>query len=271
MIDASIFGFQFFQYALIGGTITGITCALIGIFTLLRREALIGEGIAHLSLGGIAVGLFFGIYPLYTALIFSILAMLVITWIRRKGIAHSDAAIGLIIAFGLSTALILISLADGFNVELFTYLFGSILTITITDLTLISIISLAVIIFFIKFYKELLAMTFDEETARLSGVPVEPLTLVLNIIVALTIVLSIKVVGIFLVSALLIIPATTALQWGASFKKTMLISTIVAALSVFSGVMFSALYEVSSSGLIIFTALCIFIFSVAYTRLGDDV
>ncbi len=261
---------ELFKFALIGGCITALACSLVGFFTILRKEALIGEGIAHLSLGGVAIGLFLGIYPLYSALFLAIIAMMVLTYIRRKGIAHSDAAIGLIIAFGLSTALILISLADGFNVNLFDYLFGSILTISQTELTLICALAIGVIVFLGVFYKELLSLTFDEEAARLSGVPVDGLTFAFNVMVALTVVLSIKVVGIFLVSALLIIPGLTALQLKKSFSQSLIISGIIAVTSVITGVLFSAIFDVATSGLIIFISILMFIFAVIYSKLGDE-
>ena len=135
-----LFGFQFFQNALLGGTIVALACAWVGLFLILRKEAMIGDGIAHTAFGGIALGLFLGINPILTALLVSILAVLGISYMRKRGLAQSDSAIAVMLAVGFSTGLIIISLAGGFNVELFSFLFGSILTIDQTDLIIVSIL-----------------------------------------------------------------------------------------------------------------------------------
>ncbi|MCK4718400.1 MAG: metal ABC transporter permease, partial [Thermoplasmata archaeon] len=189
-----LLSYPFFQYALIGGCLAAVACALVGVFTLLRKEAMIGDGIAHASFGGIALGLYLGIYPIYTALLVSVVFMLAITYLRRKGIAESDAAIGIMLAFGFALGLVIISLSGGFQREIFSYLFGSILTITTQDLMVVGFLTLVVFLFLLFFYKEMLSMTFDEESARLSGIPVNFLSIAFDILVAVTIVLSIKAI-----------------------------------------------------------------------------
>ncbi|HDQ05334.1 MAG TPA: metal ABC transporter permease, partial [Candidatus Bathyarchaeota archaeon] len=168
--------FQFFQYALIGGVIVALVCAWVGLFLILRKEAMIGDGIAHTAFGGIALGLFLGVDPILTSLLVSVLAVLGISYMRRKGLAQSDSAIAVMLALGFSAGLIIISLAGGFNVELFSFLFGSILTINQTDLIIVSILGIMTMLILGIFYKELLSITFDEEDARLMGIPVRPLS-----------------------------------------------------------------------------------------------
>jgi zinc transport system permease protein len=156
----------------------------------------------------------------------SAIAVVGITYMRRKGLAQSDSAIAVMMAMGFSLGMIVISLANGFNVELFSYLFGSILTIDSTDLTVLVLLALVIIGFMVFFYKEMLAITFDEDGARLQGIPVQAMALAFNILVAVTIALSIKVIGIILVVALMVLPGLTALQLKRSFKTTLIASTV---------------------------------------------
>jgi len=259
--------FQFFQHALLGGTITALACAWVGLFLILRKEAMIGDGIAHTAFGGIALGMFLGINPILTSLLISVLAILGISYMRRKGLAQSDSAIAVMLAVGFSAGLIIISLAGGFNVELFSFLFGSILTIDQSDLIIVSILGILTIFILGIFYKELLSITFDEEDARLMGIPVRMLSLAFNLLVAITIVLSIKVVGIILVVALLVLPGLSALQMNLSFKGTTLAAIGFGILSMTIGILLSALYNVATSGVIVFTEAGIFIFTAIYKRL----
>jgi zinc transport system permease protein len=266
----SLFGYQFMQYAILGGTLAAATCAAIGLFMLLRREALIGEGIAHVSFGGIALGLFIGVYPVYTALLLSVIATLFIGWLRKRGIAGSDAAIGIVVAFGLSLGLVLLSLSGGFNVDLFTYLFGSILTIDTQDLLTSVGLAAGVLVFLLALHKEVLSITFDEKAARVSVIPVEKINFAFNILVALTVALSIKIIGILLVTALLILPGVAAMQLRLSFRGTMLFAIAASFVSVVAGVTISAVANVASSAIIIFVAMAVAAITAIYSRLGDS-
>jgi zinc transport system permease protein len=265
-----IFGllkYQFFQNALIGGTIAAFACAWVGLFLILRKESMMGDGIAHTAFGGIALGLFLGIDPILTSLAVSILAVLGISYMRKKGLAKSDSAIAVMLAIGFSAGLVIISLAGGFSIELFGFLFGSILTIDFWDLMVVSVLGISTILILGIFYKELLAITFDEEESKLTGIPVTQLSIAFDILVALTIALSIKVVGVILVVALLVLPGLSALQLNLSFKGTTLAAIGLGALSMITGISFSAIYDVATSGVIVFTATAIFLFIAIYKRL----
>jgi zinc transport system permease protein len=263
-----LLGYQFFQFALIGGTIAAFACAWVGIFLILRKEAMMGDGVAHTAFGGIALGLLLGVSPILTALAVSILAVMGIHFMRTKGLARSDSAIAVMLATGFSGGLIIVSLAGGFNVELFGYLFGSILTIDSTDLLVVAVLGLVTLVFLRMFNKELLSMTFDEGASRLMGIPVQPLSLAFDILVATTIVLSIKVVGIVLVVALLVLPGLSALQLNLSFKGTTMAAIAFGMLSMVSGVLLSAVYDVATSGVIVFLAVAMFGVTAVYKRLG---
>lgn len=254
-----LLSYRFFQYALIGGSVAALACALVGLFVVLRKESMIGDGIAHISFGGIALGLFLDVDPILTALIVSVASVLGISYLRRRGLAESSSAIALMLAIGFSTGLIIISVSGGFNIEIFSFLFGSILTISNHDLILISGLGATTILVIGIFYKELLSMTFDEEASRLMGIPVKELSAVFNILVATTIVLSIKVVGMILVTALIVLPSLTALQLSRGFRTTAILSIVIGVASVILGIFISALFDVATSGVIVFTLVAMFL------------
>jgi len=263
----SLFEYQFFQYAVIGGVVSSLAISIMGLFLILKREAMIGDGVAHVAFGGIALGLLLNINPIVTSLIVSVLSVLGVSYMRKKGLAKSDSAIAVMLAVGFSTGLIIISLTRGFNVDLLNYLFGSILTIDQTDLSIIILLSGIVVSFTLVFYKELLSIIFDEQTAVITGVPVRSLSFIFNILVAFTITLSIKIIGVILVVALMVLPGLTALQLKYSFKGTIITTVIVAVISVLAGILLSSIYNVAASGVIIFTSAFIFLVTALYSRI----
>ena len=264
----SIFGYQFFQNALIGGIIAAVACGLVGMFLILKKEAMVGDGLSHTAFGGIALGLLLGINPLLTAMGVSVLAVFAISYMRRWKIATSDSAIAVMLALGFSTGLIVISIAGGFNVELFSYLFGSILTIDLIDLMLVSVLGLSVLLFIGFFRRELLSMVFDEEDSRIMGIPTKGLSMVFDLLVAVTIVLSIKVIGTILVVALLVIPGLCALKLNFSFRKTLLAAVIFSIISTVIGIMLSAVFNIVTAGVIVFVLVLFFLLTLAYKKLA---
>ncbi|MBC7113402.1 MAG: metal ABC transporter permease [Candidatus Methanomethyliales bacterium] len=261
-----LLNYQFFQNAILGGLAAGFACAWIGLFLVLRKEAMIVDGVAHTAFGGVALGLLLGIDPLITALGISIVSVFGVSHMKRKGLAESDSAIALMLAIGFSTGLIIISIAGGFSVDLFSYLFGSILTISRSDLLMILVLGMVIIAFLTVFHKELLAITFDERGAKMMGIPVDTILTMFNLIVAITITLSIKIIGIILVVALIVIPALTALQLRASFAKTVISTILIGLASVVVGIIASIFYNVATSGVIVFTMLLIYLTTTALFR-----
>lgn len=271
MVTANIidlFSYQFFQNALIGGVIAAVACASVGLFLVLKKEAMIGDGLSHTAFGGIALGLFLGINPLLTALGVSLLAVFTISYMRRKKIAPTDSAIAVMLAMGFSTGLIVISIAGGFNVDLFSYLFGSILTIDSMDLALISMLGSAVLLFVGIFRRELLSMVFDEEDSRIMGVPTRRLSIIFDLLVAITIVLSIKVIGTILVVALLVLPGLCALKLNLSFRSTIITAISFSVLSTLLGTIFSAVFKLAPAGVIVFVLVFFFFVTLIYKKLG---
>jgi zinc transport system permease protein len=253
-----IFQFVFMQRAFMIGILIAILCAIIGLFIVLRRMALLGDGLAHISFGGIAAGMFFGIYPILSALIFSVLGALGIQKLKKMKV-YSDSAIAIFFSFGLALGIILISLSRGFNADLMSYLFGSILAVSTVDILLILAVGIVVLITIYLFYKELVYITFDESSAKASGLPVEKLDTLLVILTAVIVVLSMRIVGILLVSSLMVIPASTALMFKKSFKQTMIISTIIAIISVIIGLISAYYFNLAAGGAIVMVLIAIFL------------
>ena len=262
-----LLSYRFFQNAMLGGVIAAAACAAVGLFLILKKEAMIGDGIAHTAFGGIALGLLLGINPLLGALAVSVLAVLAISYMRRRNVAPSDSAIAVMLALGFSFGLIVISVVRGFNVELFSYLFGSILTIDEVDLLFVSLLGVVVLLFLGFFRRELLAMVFDEDDSRVMGVPTNTLSVAFDLLVAATIVLSIKVIGTVLVVALLVLPGLSALQLNLSFRKTILTAVGFSIASTVLGILFSAAFDVATSGVIVLVAVLLFLLAIAYKKL----
>jgi zinc transport system permease protein len=197
-----------------------------------------------------------------------VLAVFVISYMRRKKLSASDSAIAVMLALGFSTGLIVISWAGGFNVELFSYLFGSILTIDQMDLALVSLLGLSVLLFIGVFRRELLSMVFDEDDSRIMGIPTKRLSVVFDLLVAVTVVLSIKVIGTILVVALLVLPGLCALKLNFSFRKTLLAAVCFSILSTTLGIVLSAVFNVVTAGLIVFVLVLFFLLTLLYKKMA---
>jgi len=208
------------------------------------------------------------INPVISALIFSSLGAVGINSLKRAKI-YGDVAIAIFFSAGLAVAVVILSLAKGFNVDLFSYLFGSILTVNETDLQVMLGLGIFILGTVVIFYKELFYITFDEISARASGIPVEKLNTLLVVLTAITVVISLKIVGILLVSSLLVVPVATSLQISRNFKETILISMIFAILSVVVGLIISFYFNLASGGAIVLTSVIVFLIVMIYkNRIG---
>jgi len=250
--------YSFVQKAFIAGIFIALTCSSLGLFLVLRKMSLIGDGLSHASLGAIALGLFLGIYPFYIALPIIVIMSILILKISEKTKIYGDSIIGMISAFGISVGIILASISNGFNVDLFSYLFGNILSINNNEVILSIILSLIVLIIIYLFYWDLFSVTFDEEYAKTTGIKTNNINTLLAILTGITVALSIKIVGIMLISALLIVPAITALQFNQSFKKTFLIANIISVLSLLLGIIISFLLDLPTGATIVMVNIIFF-------------
>ncbi len=260
-------GYQFVQNAYLAGAFIAMPCAMLGLILVLRKLSLIGDGLSHVSFGAIALGLFMGLWPLYVAIPIVIIAAYFIWQLSEKTKLYGDAAIGIVSAVGIAGGVILASLSKGFNIDLFSYLFGNILAISRQEIYLSIGLSILVSLIIIWFYQDLFATTFDEDYAKASGIKTKRLNFILMTLTGITVVLAIKVVGIMLVSALLIIPASAALQISKSFKRAMISSIAVALLAVLIGISASLYLDWPAGATIIITSFIIFIGLFLISRL----
>jgi zinc transport system permease protein len=255
----SLLSHGFIQRALIAGSFIAILCATLGTFLVLRRFSLIGDGLAHVTFGGVAVGLFLNLYPIYMAIPIVMISSLGILKLVEKARLFGDAAIGIVSSLGIACGILLASAAGGFNVDLFSYLFGNILAISNTEV--VSSILLSIILIFVIwfFYHELLSITFDEESAKASGVKTKTINAILVLLTSLTVVLAMRVVGIMLVSSLLILPPVTALQVARGFRMTIIIASLAGVLSVMLGVFLSLVADLPTGATIVILNFIFFI------------
>jgi zinc transport system permease protein len=259
---ASFLQYAFVQRAFVAGLFVAALCAVLGLFLVLRKMSLIGDGLSHVSFGAIALGLFLGVYPLYVAVPVAILGSLLILFIAKKANIFGDASIGIVSAVGISGGVILASLSHGFNVDLFSYLFGNILAISQTEVYISIGLSAFVFGIIYFFYNDLFAATFDEEYAKVAGIKTDRLNAVIAALTAVSVVLSVRVVGVMLISALLILPAVTALQLASGFKSALWISVLVSAISVIVGIIVSFAFDLPSGATIVMVGFAFFVLSL---------
>ncbi len=257
-----IFTYGFMVRAFIAGTAIAVIAPLIGTFLVMRRFSLFADSLAHVALAGVAIGLITGIYPVLTAVVTCILSALLIEKLRADKKIYGDAALSLFLSGSLAVALVLISLAHGFNVNLFSYLFGSITAVEQTDVFVVLGLTVTVLVLLLGFYKELFYMAFDEESAKVSGLPVRQMNFLLMSLAAVTVALSMRIVGILMVGALMVIPVLSALQIARSFKGTLFSSVIFSILAVLGGLIASYYLNIIAGGSIVFIALLIFVGAV---------
>lgn len=260
---------ELFQYGFIvrgfeAGIIIAVIAPLIGIFLVLRRYSLIADTLSHVSLAGVAIGLLFKINPLITAIAAAVISSIAIERLRISKRIFGESALSIFLSGSLALAIILISFAHGFGVDLFSYLFGSITTVKQTDVYIIAVLGVLVIAAVIAFYKELLYVTVDEEAAKVSGIPTKFINILLIILAAFTVSLAIPIVGVLLIAALIVIPVVTALQLKRNFLQTLLASEAISIFSVFTGIVSSFYLNLPAGGAIVAVTLIIFVFSLLY-------
>jgi len=261
MSFADIIHYAFLQRALLAGTLIAILCSVLGVFLVLRRLSLIGDGLSHVTFGSVALALLLRFQSVYTSLAAIpcvLIAAIGILKIADKARIYGDAAIGIVSSLGIAVGILLASLAGGFNVDLFSYLFGNILSISRAELVVTACLFMVVLLSVAFFYNELFAITFDEELAVTSGVRVERINAVLVLLTALTVVLAMKVVGIMLISALLILPAVSALQLARGFKTAILLSACLGVASVIGGIFLSFFMDLPTGATIIIINFLLF-------------
>lgn len=255
--------YGFIQKALIAGSLIALSCAFLGVFLVLRKFSMIGDGLAHVSFATVAIALLLSFSPLLLSIPLVTLSSFLILKLNEKADLHGDAAIGLVSSFSVAVGIVIASLAQGFNVDLFSYLFGSILVISDLDVYLSIGLSLLVIGGVVFYYHDLFAITYDENYAKVSGMKVEHLNYMIAVMTSITIVLGIRVVGTMLVSSLIVFPAVTALQVSKSFRGAMGMAATTSLVCVVAGVFVSFALNLPTGGtIVLLNAIC---FAIAFT------
>ena len=250
MIQA-VLKYQFMRNAVLAGAMASVVCGIMGVIIIEKKLVMMSGGIAHTSYGGVGLGYLLGFEPIIGAFLFSVTAALGVGYIKRRGMGRSDVIISLFWSLGMALGILFIALMDGYPPDLSSYLFGSILSVTRTDLSFIVALTVAVTAAFVALYADWRTYLFDEEFASISGVNVAFMEYLLMVLVALTVVVLIRVVGIILVLALLTAPAATAAMFTARLKPRMLASIGISALYCFGGLWLSYEIDIASGAAIV--------------------
>ncbi|MDQ0205569.1 metal ABC transporter permease [Alkalicoccobacillus murimartini] len=266
--------FDFLQYALYTGMMIGLLAPLLGVFLVVRRMSLIADALSHITLSGIAlslllgkyVTLFAGLNPLYLGMVFSVGGSLLIEQLRRVYTFYKEIAIPIIMSAGIGLGVIFISLANGFNNDLFNYLFGSVIAVSQSDFMTIGIITILVIVVLIFFYKELFFLSFDEEQAVISGVNRKLVNMVFVVLVALVIAASMRVVGILLVSSLMTLPVASAMRFAKGFKQLFFYSVLFGETAVIGGLIAAFQLDLAPGGTIVMISVILLLLSILFGR-----
>ena len=259
----SILEYDFMVRALIGGALIGLMAPAIGMFLVLRRLSLIADSLSHVALTGVAIGLLTNTFPPLAALGATTIAAITIEYVRVRRMMPGDAALAVVLYSALALAVVLISLADGFNVDLFGYLFGSLLTVDSTDIWLLTALVVVVLSFVGLFYSELSQSSFDSDLARTSGVRVFTINLALAVLTGATITLSMRVVGVLLVGALIVIPVMVSLRLATGLRIAIAVSMAVGVTSAIAGLTISYYANIAAGGSVVLTSVGLLIITIA--------
>jgi zinc transport system permease protein len=258
--------YSFMKNALLVGLLASVACGLVGTFVVVKRIVFISGGISHTAFGGIGLGYYLNINPVIGAFIFSVASAFGISIISKRT-KRTDTAIGIMWAVGMAIGLIFISIKEGYAPDLFSYLFGNILTVSNFDLIMILVLDVIVVLVITIFFKELTAISFDEEYAEASGVPVGFISLILYILIAITVIILIRIVGIILVIALLTIPSATANIFIRDIKRLLVFSVVFGVIFTVSGLIISYYLDLPSGATIILVCGIVFVITSLISNL----
>jgi zinc transport system permease protein len=250
--------YPFMQYALLAALVTGMTTPAIGTYLVQRRLALLGDGIGHIALTGVALGLLTNTTPIVTAVIVSSIGAIAIELLRAYGHTSGDVALALLFYGGIAGGVLLTNLAGGTAAQLNSYLFGAITTISSTDLVLVSALGVVILVLALGLAPQLFAVCQDEEHARVSGVPVRLYSIMIAVLAAVTVTVAMRTVGLLMVSALMVVPVATAQQLTRSFRTTVALAMAIGTIAAVSGVTMSYFVDTQPGPTIVLLALGVF-------------
>jgi zinc transport system permease protein len=263
---------EYMQLALAAGLVVGACAPLLGVFLVQKRQALMGDGIGHLAFAGVAAGLLLEIWPIWTALIVAVAGALTIEWLRARGRATGDLALALFFYGGIALGIVLVSQTAGGSLNITPYLFGSILTVSPDDARLVAVIGVLILVTLAVFGRALFAVVVDEEAARVSGIPVGLTNAVLSVLTAVTVVAAMRVVGVLLIAALMVLPVATGRLLARSFRATVWWSVGIGIASVVLGLAAARHWDLAPGGSIVLVAALVFAVVAPFARLrrGDQ-
>ena len=259
-----IIGYEFMRNALIAALLASIACGIVGVYVVVKRIVFISGGIAHAAFGGIGLGYFLGLNPVLGVIPFSIASALSMGIVSRRTKIPEDTAIGILWATGMALGIILVALTPGYAPDLFGYLFGSILTVSRSDIMLMLLLDAVIIGVVALYHHEFEAICFDEEYATAIGLRTERLYLLLLCLIALTVVALIRVVGVILVIALLTMPAAISRRFSARMHGMIVRSVALSAILTFCGLLLAYLFNLPSGATIVLVSACVFILSCIF-------
>lgn len=254
--------YEFMRNAMYAGFLASVACGIIGSYVVVKRIVSVSGGISHASFGGIGLGYYLGISPVLGAVFFTVASALTMGLITRRTRIPEDTIIGVLWALGMAVGIIFIALTPGYAPDLFSYLFGNILTVPRSDLLLMAVLDGVVLLLVVVFHREFLYVSFDEESSRVIGIPAEALYLLLLCLIALTVVVLIRVVGVILVIALLTIPATTARQFTHNLHTMMGVAMLVGVVSAVAGLALSYAFDLPSGATIVAVGVALLLASL---------
>ncbi|VAX27598.1 Zinc ABC transporter, inner membrane permease protein ZnuB [hydrothermal vent metagenome] len=263
MLEFLSYGFM--QRAFLASLLIALVCSTIGVFAVLRGITFIGAGTAHAAFAGVCFAFLAGIPPFPMAVTFGLSTVWVTNYVQEKGKMNPDVPIGVFYTFTMALAILFIGLMEGYRPEVFAYLFGSILSVSPSDLVVILILSVGILLIMLLFFKEFHFISFDQEMAEASGIPAKRLNFLLLNLISLAVVIALKAVGAILVFALLVIPAAAAQQWAKNMRSMMIYSALIGVGASWAGVLFSYWFDVPSGATIVLIAAAIFLFSVLFS------
>jgi zinc transport system permease protein len=258
--------FGFLRNAVLAGILVSIACGIIGTFVVINRMVFISGGIAHAAYGGIGLGYFFGFNPVLGAVLFSMVSALVMGSVQRATHQRADTMIGVLWALGMACGILLIDLTPGYKTDLMSYLFGSILTVPTADLWIMLVLNLVIVTLIVLFYKELVALSFDETFATAANVPVQTISLILLVLIAFTVVMMMQVVGLIMVIALLTMPAATSALFVRNMRLMMALASGLGIIFTSVGIWLSYVFNLTSGATIILVAGGVYGGSLLLTR-----
>jgi zinc transport system permease protein len=259
--------YGFLKNAFLAGGMIALIAPVMGVYIVLRRQSLVAETLSHVSLAGVALGALLGFYPMLTAMAAALIGAILVDVLRRSFRSYSELSIAILMSGGLATALVLMSINQGVSRSFTSYLFGSIIAVSAADLLVMAGVLALSIAFFLFLWRPMYVLTFDEETAQVSGVPTRWLSLAFSLLTGLVVAVSMPIVGVLLVSSLMVLPAAIALRVTKGFAMAVAVAVAVGFVCVLSGLTLSYYQDIPPGGTIVLLLLAILVLVLAVKRL----